>query len=139
MAAAVTAALPFRSALDARAAALSCHWARVTKEWPRMVPGAHPPKTVEGQIRAGGSRSANRRARDLTPPSLGDGTDPDSAAYDPSVDRSSPSVAQSASDVSGALAPRTAELSADIYDLIVEQCLKPVDGLGKAYLPKESE
>src|SRR6266536_2077421 len=41
------------------------------------------------------------------------------AAYDPSVDRSSPTVVQSAADVSDALAPRTAELSADIYDLIV--------------------
>jgi len=37
------------------------------------------------------------------------------------VDRSSPSVAQSASDVSGALAPRAAEISADIYQLIVRE------------------
>jgi hypothetical protein len=43
------------------------------------------------------------------------------AAYDPSVDRSSPTVAQSAAEVSGALAPRTAELTADIYDLIVRE------------------
>jgi hypothetical protein len=35
------------------------------------------------------------------------------------VDRSSPSVIQSASGVSAALTDRTAELSADIYDLIV--------------------
>ena len=40
-------------------------------------------------------------------------------SYDPSVDRASPTVAQSAADVSGALGPRTAEVSADIYDLIV--------------------
>jgi hypothetical protein len=37
------------------------------------------------------------------------------------VDRSSPSVAQRAADVSGALAPRSAELSADIYDLILRE------------------
>ena len=37
------------------------------------------------------------------------------------MDRSSPSVAQSAADVSGALTPRTAEISADIYQLIVRE------------------
>jgi DNA-binding PucR family transcriptional regulator len=37
------------------------------------------------------------------------------------MDRSSPSVAQRASDVSGKLTPRVAELSADIYDLIVRE------------------
>ena len=43
------------------------------------------------------------------------------AAYDSSVDRSSPSVAQSASEVSAALTPRAAEISADIYHLIVQK------------------
>ena len=38
-----------------------------------------------------------------------------------SMDRSSPSVAQSASAVSGALIPRTSELSAEIYALIVRE------------------
>jgi hypothetical protein len=38
-----------------------------------------------------------------------------------SVDRSSPSVTQSTADVSGALTPRAAEISADIYDLIVQK------------------
>jgi hypothetical protein len=37
------------------------------------------------------------------------------------VDRSSPSVAQSAADVSAALTPRAAEISADIYHLIVRE------------------
>ncbi|HSS91115.1 MAG TPA: hypothetical protein VLL69_17485, partial [Streptosporangiaceae bacterium] len=37
------------------------------------------------------------------------------------MDRSSPSVAQSASDVSGALTPRAAEISADIYQLIMRE------------------
>jgi DNA-binding PucR family transcriptional regulator len=37
------------------------------------------------------------------------------------MDRSSPSVARKASDVSDKLAPRAAELSADIYDLIVRE------------------
>ena len=46
------------------------------------------------------------------------------AAYDPSVDRSSSSVVQSASDVAGALAPRTADVSAEIYDLIVREIPK---------------
>jgi hypothetical protein len=37
------------------------------------------------------------------------------------VERASPTVAQHAADVSGALAPHTAELSADIYQLIVRE------------------
>jgi DNA-binding PucR family transcriptional regulator len=37
------------------------------------------------------------------------------------MDTSGPSVIQSASEVAGALAPRTAEVSADVYDLIVRQ------------------
>ena len=37
------------------------------------------------------------------------------------MDRSSPSVARSASDVAGALTPRTAEISADVYGLIVRE------------------
>lgn len=43
------------------------------------------------------------------------------SSYDPSVDRASPTVVQSTADVSGALGPRTAEVSADIYDLIVRE------------------
>jgi DNA-binding PucR family transcriptional regulator len=43
------------------------------------------------------------------------------AAYHPLVDRASPNVAEYAADVSGALAPRSAELSADIYQLIVRE------------------
>jgi DNA-binding PucR family transcriptional regulator len=42
-------------------------------------------------------------------------------AYDSSVDRSSPSVAQGAAAVSDAIAPRAAELSAEIYDLLVRE------------------
>ncbi len=49
----------------------------------------------------------------------GHGTAPEQAAYDPSVDRSSPTAVQSAAEVAAALAPRTAELSAEIYGLIV--------------------
>jgi hypothetical protein len=41
------------------------------------------------------------------------------ATYYPSMDPSRPSAAESASDVSGTLAPRTAEISADVYQLIV--------------------
>ena len=41
--------------------------------------------------------------------------------YYPSVDESSLSAAQNAADVSGALASRTGEISADIYDLIVRE------------------
>jgi DNA-binding PucR family transcriptional regulator len=37
------------------------------------------------------------------------------------VDRASPAVTQSAAEVAGALAPRTAVLSADIYELIVRE------------------
>src|SRR6266511_2696132 len=61
--------------------------------------------------------SAHMRQNDLAIP--GHGTAPEQAAYDPSVDRSSPTVAHSAAEVAGALAPRIAELSAEIYDLIV--------------------
>jgi DNA-binding PucR family transcriptional regulator len=43
------------------------------------------------------------------------------AAYDPSMNRSNPSAAESASEVSAALVPRTAELAADIYQLIVQE------------------
>ena len=43
------------------------------------------------------------------------------ATYYPSMDRSSPSAAESASEVSAALTPRVAEISADIYHLIVRQ------------------
>src|SRR6266700_1234315 len=49
------------------------------------------------------------------------------AAHYASVDRSSPSVAQSASDVSSALTPHTAELSAEIYRLIVRE-IPPLTG-----------
>jgi len=48
-------------------------------------------------------------------PFPGDGA----ALYDPSVDRLSPTVAHSAAEVAGALASRTPELTADIYELIV--------------------
>jgi len=52
---------------------------------------------------------------------------PKQAAYYASVDRSSPSVVQSASDVSGALTPRASELSAEIYGLIVRE-ISPLTG-----------
>jgi hypothetical protein len=39
------------------------------------------------------------------------------------MDRSSPSVAPGASDVSGVLTPRTAEIAADVYGLIVREIL----------------
>jgi hypothetical protein len=41
--------------------------------------------------------------------------------YYPSVDRSSPSVSERISEVSGALTPRVAEVTADIYELIVRE------------------
>jgi PucR C-terminal helix-turn-helix domain/GGDEF-like domain len=43
------------------------------------------------------------------------------AAYYPPVDTSSPSAAEHAAEVGGALVPRTAEMSADIYRLIVQE------------------
>ena len=46
---------------------------------------------------------------------------PPSARNISSMDRSSPSVAQSASAVAGVLIPRTGELSAEIYGLIVRE------------------
>lgn len=42
-------------------------------------------------------------------------------AYDPPVDRSEPSAAGSASEVAAILVPRTAQVSADVYDLIVRE------------------
>jgi hypothetical protein len=44
-----------------------------------------------------------------------------SKAYDPFVDRASPTFVLSAAEVAGALVPYTAELSADIYQLIVRE------------------
>src|SRR5690242_10438258 len=41
--------------------------------------------------------------------------------YHPSMSRSNPSVAESTSEVSAALVPRSAELAADIYQLIVQE------------------
>ena len=50
------------------------------------------------------------------------GRDKDQAAtYHPSMNRSNPSAAESASEVSAALVPRSAELAADIYRLIVQE------------------
>jgi DNA-binding PucR family transcriptional regulator len=49
----------------------------------------------------------------------GEGAASGQAAYDPSVERASPAVARHAAEVAGALAPHTAELSVDIYQLIV--------------------
>jgi DNA-binding PucR family transcriptional regulator len=43
------------------------------------------------------------------------------ATYYPTVDSSSPSAAEHSADVGGALVPRTAEISADIYRLIVQE------------------
>jgi len=43
------------------------------------------------------------------------------AAYYPLMDSSSPSAAERAAEVGGALVPRTAEISADIYRLIVDE------------------
>src|SRR6266705_3404679 len=42
-------------------------------------------------------------------------------AYDPPVDSSSPAAAEHSAEVGGALIPRTAEISADIYQLIVRE------------------
>jgi DNA-binding PucR family transcriptional regulator len=44
-----------------------------------------------------------------------------SRAYDPFVDRASPTIVQSAAEVAGVLVPYTAELSADVYQLIVRE------------------
>src|SRR5215211_2904644 len=79
---------------DGTALARSCHWAPVTKKPSGVVPSAQPP-------------------HDLPAAS--------SAAYHPAVERAGPTDAQHAADVSGALAPHTAELSADIYELIVRE------------------
>jgi hypothetical protein len=45
----------------------------------------------------------------------------DTATYHPSMNRSNPSAAESTSEVSAALVPRSAELAADIYRLIVQE------------------
>src|SRR6185437_4715060 len=50
------------------------------------------------------------------------GGDKDHATtYDPSMNRSNPSAAESASQVSAALVPRAADVAADIYRLIVQE------------------
>src|SRR5204863_36186 len=79
-----------------------------------VVPGAHLPRpdVLSDSLRRGGhGRTAV----------TGGWATPEPTAYDSSVDRSSPSVAQSAAVVSAALTPRAAEISADIYRLIVRE------------------
>jgi hypothetical protein len=80
---------------------------------------------MRGHVRQLGARhaaTARCGARRTSPGAVAGGwASPEPAAYDSSVDRSSPSVAQSASDVSGALTPRAAEISADIYQLIMRE------------------
>src|ERR1035438_6213253 len=56
------------------------------------------------------------------------------ATYYPSMDRSSPSAADSAAEVSAALTPRAAEISADIYHLIVQQIPQLRGGVSVAAL-----
>jgi len=57
----------------------------------------------------------------MNSPGFGTWAGSEPAAYDASMDRLNPSVAQRAADVSGALTPRTAELATEIYDLIVRE------------------
>lgn len=97
-----------------KSAATSRHRTRATK------PAAVVPRELLPRLtcRVAGSRGRNGRGRGAV---AGGWATPEPAAYDSSVDRSSPSVAQSASDVSGALTPRAAEISADIYQLIVRE------------------
>src|SRR5205823_868037 len=78
---------------DARAVPRSCHWAPTTKSPPGVGPGE--------QRRLGPRQRVG--------------------AYDPSMDSSSASAAQNAADVAGALAPRTDEISTDVYQLIVDE------------------
>ena len=50
------------------------------------------------------------------------GGDKDHATtYDPSMNRSNPSAAESTSEVSAALVPRAADVAADIYRLILRE------------------
>ena len=56
------------------------------------------------------------------------GGDKDHATtYDPSMNRSNPSAAESASEVSAALVPRADDVAADIYRLIVQE-IQPLRG-----------
>src|SRR5712691_6099217 len=57
----------------------------------------------------------------MTSASPGDGASEELVTYYPSVDRSSPSVSERISDISGALTLRAAEVTADIYQLIVRE------------------
>ena len=84
-----------------------------------------PDAKIRGHVPPLGARheaAARCGARRTCPAAVTGGwAGPEPAAYDSSVDRSSPSVARSASDVSAALTPRAAEISADIYQLIVRE------------------
>ena len=75
-----------------------------------VLPRAAPAERIDGADRI--RRAAGRDACDDTT---------GSAVHYSSVDRSSPSVAQSVSDVSSAFTARTAEISADIYGLLVRE------------------
>jgi hypothetical protein len=82
----------------------SCrHWAVDTKRAPVPV-HAHDPAS------GGPHRAAEESVLTVT-----------RRAYHPRMDLMSPSVAEQVADVAGALAPRGAEVSADVYDLIVRE------------------
>jgi PucR C-terminal helix-turn-helix domain/GGDEF-like domain len=98
---------------DGTAGAPSFHWAPVTKKPCVVVPRGRLHHDAP-RWRVPSEPLANPHDVAIRVGDLGS-----LAAYDPLVDGASPSVAEYAADVSGALAPRSAEVSADIYQLIV--------------------
>ena len=101
---------------DAKTVAVSRRWARATKPAVRSGAVQHISRGLPA-----GPLLSGAVVGTVVAAVTGGWATPEPAAYDSSVDRSSPSVAQSASDVSGALTPRAAEISADIYRLIVRE------------------
>jgi len=74
---------------------------------------------VTGQVPGASGGMDMRGAYEFrSPPAMGMGQ---ATAYYPPVDSSSPAAAEHSAEVGGALVPRTAQISADIYQLIVRE------------------
>jgi GGDEF-like domain len=82
----------------------------------RPIGGRRPELLALRTVRRVGRRQWTDR---LAPSPAGDVAE--QAAYHPAVDQAAPTVAQHAADATGALGPHSAELTADIYQLIVRE------------------
>src|SRR6266540_3300974 len=88
---------------------------------PRTSPASYPAHSRPRHTLASCAWAARANRHAVAIPAVGRGSIQSKVAYHPAVERAGPTVDQHAADVSGALAPHTAELSSDIYELIVRE------------------